>query len=61
MYRRPLAGVFEFGFCASAEDEKQSQRRRPEASGTKAKTRRTQARWEPRIGDRAVALRGRRL
>src|SRR5579862_735388 len=32
MYRRRLAGVFEFGFCANGEDEKQS--RRPEASGT---------------------------
>jgi hypothetical protein len=35
MYRRPLAGVFEFGFCANSKSERKHQRRRPEASGTK--------------------------
>ena len=38
MYRRPLAGVFEFGFCANGENEKQSQKRRPEASGTNSES-----------------------
>jgi hypothetical protein len=33
MYRRPLAGVFEFGLVRG-EDENKIQRRRPEASGT---------------------------
>jgi len=61
MYRRPPAGVFDFGFCARGEDEKQSQRRRPEASGTKGEGEKNVAARAPSIGDRAEELRGRRL
>jgi hypothetical protein len=49
MYRRPLAGVLEFGFCGNGEDEKQNQRRRPEASGTNGTSERTMSRCEPGI------------
>ena len=48
MYRRPLADVFEFGFCANGVDEKQSQRRRPEASGANGTNERTMSRCVPR-------------
>ena len=40
MYRWPLAGVFEFGFCANGENQKQNQRRRRDAGGTKGKSER---------------------
>ena len=49
MYRRPLAGVFEFEFCANGENERKRQLRRPEASGTNGNGKKNEAACEASI------------
>ena len=57
MYRRPLAGVFEFGSFWGWQERKQGQVRRPEASGTKGKGEKNDVVRAPGMCDRAALLR----